>query len=452
MDNRITMTRLSAMLALATGQSGELCEAFLKDFFNLISDELENGENVRVKGLGVFKVVDIEARKSVDVSTGAENEIPAHKRVIFVASKELAARVNMPFEAFEAVEISDELPTDVFMESTANSFETENSDSFIDISDNPDNYNSDNSESEVVNADNEISNNTLSWINQNIDIIPDEKKSGPDLEKGEIPDSEKGKIKEDVPVISFSHVMEDKTAMRYRETADEEPEVTDNTYNITSGSEDMPDEDNADMGDEDDEGEEKNYRFAWGFLTGFVTAVVIIALAIGLCVKFDLLPKGVAALIDRELRNDDLAEGDSEEQHNSPLKSEDSLASSLETSPADMAEGSDGTTNSATVSGSVGNENDGEDAVPTRPSDEPVYDTVTTTRYLTTMAKEHYGNFNLWPIIYEENQAILGHPDRIKPGTKVVIPPLEKYKVNPNNPDDIKRMKQKGVSIYARYK
>ncbi len=38
------------------------------------------------------------------------------------------------------------------------------------------------------------------------------------------------------------------------------------------------------------------------------------------------------------------------------------------------------------------------------------------------MAKEHYGNYNLWPYIYEENKAILGHPDRIRPGTKVIVP------------------------------
>ncbi len=39
MDNKITMTRLSAMLALATGQSGELCEEFLKELYLLKSDE-----------------------------------------------------------------------------------------------------------------------------------------------------------------------------------------------------------------------------------------------------------------------------------------------------------------------------------------------------------------------------------------------------------------------------
>lgn len=90
--------------------------------------------------------------------------------------------------------------------------------------------------------------------------------------------------------------------------------------------------------------------------------------------------------------------------------------------------------------------------VDTKPSDQPVYDTISRTRFLTTMAKEHYGNYNLWPYIYEENCKILGHPDRIKPGTKVIIPPKEKYNIDPNNEECIRKAKQKGVEIYRRYK
>ncbi len=81
-----------------------------------------------------------------------------------------------------------------------------------------------------------------------------------------------------------------------------------------------------------------------------------------------------------------------------------------------------------------------------------IMDTITLSRFLTTMAKDHYGNFNLWPYIYEENSAKLGHPDRIRPGTPVVIPPLSKYGVSADNPEDIKKAKTKGAAIYARYR
>ena len=92
-----------------------------------------------------------------------------------------------------------------------------------------------------------------------------------------------------------------------------------------------------------------------------------------------------------------------------------------------------------------------DEVAPTRPSDEKVYDTITKTRYLTTMAQDHYGNFNFWPYIYKENQAILGHPDRIRPGTRVVVPKLSKYGVSADNPKDIAAAKRLGVEIYSRY-
>lgn len=67
------------------------------------------------------------------------------------------------------------------------------------------------------------------------------------------------------------------------------------------------------------------------------------------------------------------------------------------------------------------------------------------------MAKAHYGNYHLWPIIYEENKAKLGHPDRIRPGTPVVIPTLNKYGIDPFNKNDVEKIKKLGIEIYARY-
>ena len=92
-----------------------------------------------------------------------------------------------------------------------------------------------------------------------------------------------------------------------------------------------------------------------------------------------------------------------------------------------------------------------EDETEVIPEQEPVYDTVSTTRYLTTISRDHYGDYNFWPYIYIENESILGHPDRITPGTRVVVPDLSKYGVDVNNPEDIKEAKRKGVEIYARF-
>lgn len=86
----------------------------------------------------------------------------------------------------------------------------------------------------------------------------------------------------------------------------------------------------------------------------------------------------------------------------------------------------------------------------TEPSDAPVYDKITKTRYLTTMAKDHYGNYHFWPYIYQANPG-LGDPDRIRPGTKIKIPSLASIGANPKNPADVKAAKALGTKIYSRY-
>ena len=58
---------------------------------------------------------------------------------------------------------------------------------------------------------------------------------------------------------------------------------------------------------------------------------------------------------------------------------------------------------------------------------EPVYDTVTSSRFLTTIARDHYGRKDFWVFIYEANSDILRHPNRIRPGTKVLVPDLGEH-------------------------
>lgn len=78
-------------------------------------------------------------------------------------------------------------------------------------------------------------------------------------------------------------------------------------------------------------------------------------------------------------------------------------------------------------------------------------DKVTRRRYLTTMAREHYGNYNFWVYIYEENKLKLGNPNAIVPGTIVVIPPANKYNIDASNPQSIQLAKKKAIEIYAKY-
>lgn len=83
---------------------------------------------------------------------------------------------------------------------------------------------------------------------------------------------------------------------------------------------------------------------------------------------------------------------------------------------------------------------------------EPIaYDRIGKDRYLVTMSREYYGDPNFWPYIYEENKAKLGHPDRITPGTGVLVPNLDKFGIDPKNPADKEKAKNLAKDIYARY-
>lgn len=82
-----------------------------------------------------------------------------------------------------------------------------------------------------------------------------------------------------------------------------------------------------------------------------------------------------------------------------------------------------------------------------------ITDTITSRKFLTTLAKKHFGKKNYWVFIYEENKSKLRHPDRISPGTVVVIPPLEKYVKPGSSEDSIKRATSRLTGeIYRRYK
>ena len=79
----------------------------------------------------------------------------------------------------------------------------------------------------------------------------------------------------------------------------------------------------------------------------------------------------------------------------------------------------------------------------------PVYDTVSPSRYLTTIARDHYGRKDYWVFIYEANTDRLNHPNRISPGTQVVIPDLGDGAAA--NPALRARARSLATEIYNRY-
>ncbi len=71
---------------------------------------------------------------------------------------------------------------------------------------------------------------------------------------------------------------------------------------------------------------------------------------------------------------------------------------------------------------------------------EPVYDTITKTRYLSILAREHYGKKKYWVFIYQANPQ-LGDPNRVNPGTRVLIPDKESFMESSPEATDAKAQK-----------
>ena len=126
MNSKVTFPELVDAVAAATECPKRVSELFLKELFTVISEALRNGESVRVRGLGLFKLTNVEARKSVNVNTGEEMEIPSHRKVSFVPEKALADAINAPFVGFETVVLDDDLSEeDIQLMASVDDFDTE---------------------------------------------------------------------------------------------------------------------------------------------------------------------------------------------------------------------------------------------------------------------------------------------------------------------------------------
>lgn len=400
------MPRLAAMLAITTGKQKKLCEDFLRELFRIVAEELEHGENVKIKGFGTFKLIAVEARKSVNVATGEDHEIPGHKKVIFVPAKELASIVNEAFSAFEAVEIADDLTTDSL------DGDAEAAAACVDA---PAEEMDDEASAEAYAT--QQAPEDLPYISG---TPAQEQPEEPTEEEPEQPTEEQ-------PEEPIEEEPEQPTEEQAEEMSEEKQDVPEPDDDVRPVTRDIT----LFYSDEEEEPTPKGHKFGWGFFAGFMTAVMAAGLAL-LVAYF----AGIAwfAKDAEAIEGYDIAVA--------------GQVADVDSSVANVGEVSE----AENIVTEAAPEKEEEESVPTKPSDQPVYDTVSTTRYLTTIAKEHYGNFNLWPIIYEENKDILGHPDRIRPGTRVVVPSLSKYGIDPKNPEHIKEVKRKGIEIYSRYR
>ena len=104
---RLTINSLAKLLMQKHGLDKNEALQFLTAVFETVQYGLQKDKQVKVKGLGTFKVIEVEARESINVNTGERLLIESHSKITFVPDTAMKDLVNKPFSSFETVILND---------------------------------------------------------------------------------------------------------------------------------------------------------------------------------------------------------------------------------------------------------------------------------------------------------------------------------------------------------
>lgn len=104
---KISNNELASVLINRKGLSRKNAARFVNEMFNVIRQGLQNERLVKVKGLGTFKIIDVDDRESVNVNTGERVLIEGHSKISFTPDALMKELVNKPFSQFETVVLKD---------------------------------------------------------------------------------------------------------------------------------------------------------------------------------------------------------------------------------------------------------------------------------------------------------------------------------------------------------
>ena len=399
MNSKITLVELARLMAQATSSTSRVCELFLRELFTTVSQALIDGENVKVKGIGTFKVTAVKPRKSVNVTTGDPMEIKGYNKVSFTPDKKLAEALNQPFAQFETVFLNDEVSDEKLAEIDAQY---------------PSVFNENNGDSTptAVTEDSEqpVSEPVPEQLPEPEPIAEPEPIPEPPIipepESASAPDVEQVGLKAlaafGVPVGPEKEQEPPKPAR--------EPEKSPEASDPATGPESRPILDSAPEQDDVEDDfyrpaprntytptqdqltkyrSSKNRRWLW-----LLPALLLVGVLIW------LIGRGGG-------KGENSQEG-------ATIEMADTIA---EVEEPDV-----------------------------------ITDTVTTQIVLSTLSDKYYDSPWFWVYIYEENKAIINDPNNVPPGTAVVIPPAEKYGIDASDPASLKKAQRRSWEILTQGK
>ncbi len=429
MNSKITFPELVDIVAAKAGTTKRMSELFLKELFATITQALDQGESVKVKGLGTFKLTAVSERKSVDVNTGEEISIPGHNKLTFVPDKALAEAINQPFAHFETIVLDDSVTDDQLaaLDTDATGQQAEEPQPEL---------------PPVFEPEPEP------------DLEP-EPQPEPDFE----PEPEPEEEPEPAPAVA------DEPHEDLPEPASDQPgapspmaaalaaPVTEADAAAEGSDAPAGQQQAVEQGGGDAEleaaldalrvGHEREKRrlahrmLAEGFLVGVVTTLIVAWVSYRLyMMKYGPVQPGKAAT--EQVQEAVPAPADTVKKDAAPAPvakpavtqaKRDTAAAKPAAAPAKPAA-----------------------AAPAPKPAPAVTEVVKPGSTLMRMANKHYGNKYFWIYIYEENRAAIKNPDNMVAGTKVVIPPAAKYGIDKNDAASVDRAKQKIRQYYNKKK
>lgn len=417
MNAKITSVELVDLMAQATSSGKRVCELFLRELFAVISQALIDGESVKVKGIGTFKITRMKPRKSVDVNTGMANEVASYNKLTFTPDKAFADAVNQPFAQFETVVLDDEVtdeklaeideqypslfddmtsmpePPDDMPEPPAPSIEDLLGQPAEPVAEKPVQR-----PAEPVKEESKAEQHVMPAMATPIEDpeirarrlastplmgIPIDGPSEP--EEAEEPEEESEEpIQPEEPV----QPVEEPVQPEQPEQPVEEPEPEDDFHRPAPRNAYTPTPEQIEKINKPD-------RKRW-LLWSLAAAGAVVA---GVLLWMWLSPGGNSDKPDQE----------------TVIAAADTVPDSVEVA---------------------------EEAAPP-----VVTDIVTSQIVLSTLSEKYYGSPWFWVYIYEENRSIISDPNNVKPGTSVVIPPAEKYGIDAKDPASLKKAQRRSWEI-----
>lgn len=443
MSERLTLQDLIDLLAKKQEITKKDAETFLRELINVISENIEQNEPVKIKDFGTFKLTKVSARKSVDVNTGEAIEIAAHYKLTFTPDKSLREAINRPFAHFESVVLEEGV--------TFDNLESKTEDEIVDDIESEEAEVSEDAgtiEDVFVATDIEEQSAQVEEITEEIfeanDISQEEVESQIEPETVEVHETIIEEEETPPPYVEELAEAEAVSIIDEQPVNEEEPSVVEEQEDVSSTVED----DDTPFYDPTEKRESIWKRMPqW---VGFLIVVGLISIAIGFFARdriigfFTDLKDDTA--ITKDQRNAYAGYSPEEARIADSIALNDTVKTSVAIDSAQRKEPVKEEKPAVTVPAK-------EEAKKAEPVKQQPSRTVTIEpgQTLRMIGLKYYGHKSFWVYIYQDNKEKIKNPNNVPLGTKLSVPPREKYGIDPKNPESVKKARQMEEKIFKQF-